>query len=172
MQVLKPLRDALCNQIVHLAYDIQVGKKSNTPVTYRKDVPLDEAKGRVSSIWITKKGVLVVCMRSYNRITPGSRKDITPQMERRAKQDHRAYKGMPGEFQYRTFHLKGVRWIKVCRGGKWMKFDLAALEQYIQDNKAAFEQAKTAAMTAKPRKRVKRVKFSDWLDLVEASLHP
>lgn len=107
--------------IIRGNYQIVVGKKQKNPVpvVFREGVPRDEFKGRLSSFWITKAGKVAVCLRHYHRITPGERRLVPDSLLKIAEASPLAFKGLAGEFQYRTLRGEGIMELEVCRGGKW-----------------------------------------------------
>lgn len=125
-------KKAIRGQLVIGHYEIVVGKKQKNPVpvVYRDGVAKEEFKGRVTSVWITKKGKIAVCLRHYHRITPGDRTQVPDSLVRIAELSPLAFKGLPGEFQFRTLRGEGVQFIEVWRGGKRYKVELPPIPDW------------------------------------------
>lgn len=95
------------------------GAKPDPTTVVREGVALDEIKGFVDTVKDTKTGNTILVMRNMNRITAGSRAEITDADLIRAELDHRVYKGLPGEYKYRSYRAEGLHSLEVCKGGKW-----------------------------------------------------
>lgn len=115
------LLEPLASNLVRGTYDIVVGgNKRDANVVLREDVPLDEFKGIVSHAFISKDGNLLLCVRTMNRITPGSRMEVTDAQLIQAALDPRLYKSLPGEYKFRSYRFEGIRALEVCRAGQWI----------------------------------------------------
>ena len=114
------LKAAVEGKMVRGSYKVVVGgSKPSASTVMREGVSRDEFKGFVETVRTTKSGHVILTMRTYNRITAGSRSAVTDLELALAEADPRLYKGLPGEFQFRTYRLEGVLSLEVCRGGLW-----------------------------------------------------
>ena len=165
--MLKELKSLLEGKIVGGRYETVVGKfNPREEVIYRPGVDKDEFKGRISTVFRSKEGNFCVTLRNFNRITPGDRMAVSDSRLKLAEADPRAYKGLPGEFKYRTLRLEGIQSLAVLKAGKWVPLALSC-QEWDEKLKAHFAAHPPPEPVKVPRR--KRVKFSDWAELVEAA---
>lgn len=122
------LLEPLANNLVRGRYDIVVGgAKPDATTIIRENVPLDEFKGLVSHAFISKDGKLLLCVRTVNRITSGDRMAVTDEQLLAAALDPRLYKGLAGEFKFRSYRFEGLRELERWNGRQWVPLITAAI---------------------------------------------
>lgn len=156
MMNLAQLQKLLENQLVRGNYKIIVGKfNPREQVIYRSGVARDEFKGRVKSVFRSKEGNVCVVLRHFHRITPGDRKSVSDELLKIAEESPRAYKGLPGEFKFRSLRLEGILDIKIMKAGKWVPV--------MADFKEWDREIKKTPMLVLPRApRKRRMTFEEW----------
>lgn len=121
--------NGLVGNLVRGRYDVVVGGgQADANVVYRDGVAFDAIQGFVDAVRVTKAGKVILVMRNMNRITPGDRSEVTDTRLLLAELDPRVYKGLAGEYKFRSYRSEGLRNLEVCRGGKWTEVDHAQPE--------------------------------------------
>lgn len=119
------VRNMCRGQLVKFNYTEVIGNHPPDPnVKLRVSKKPCEVMGMIEDdygVWETNDGNWCLRLRNMNLLTKGDPSKLTFEDLDKYKAQLKTYKGMPGEYPFRTYRLEGIRpgTFQACRGGKW-----------------------------------------------------